>query len=299
MRGSPRSLGLALALAVMTGATANDARAGAPPARIVSLNLCTDQLLVDLVARERIAGVSFLSLDRTLSAAADKLAGLKQLRGTAEEVLALKPDLVIAGEYSTGATIDLLRRLGQRVLVVPLATSFDGLRQTLRLIAAEVGERERGEAIIKDFDDRLRGARSTVQSRPTAIAYQVNSLVSGPQSLLDAALDAAGYRNVARDMHLGPAGRLPLEQLITSPPDLIVLANAPGDFQTVLGDNLRHPAFADLLRRRPHVHLPMSLWMCATPKIAEAVEILASMKATGLASAEPLANAAPQPEPQR
>ncbi len=290
-----RGAGLKLLTMVLLALWAGSAALGADPAprRIVSLNLCTDQLLVELVAPERIAGVSVLGSDRSLSASAAALDAFPKLSGSAEEVLALKPDLVIAGEYTTGATVDLLRRLGQKVLIVPLATDFEGMRQTLRLIAGAVGETARGEAIIADFDARLRSARSTVPSRPTAIAYQVNSLVSGPQSLLDAALEAAGYRNMARDLKLGPAGRLPLEQLVATPPDLVVLANAPSDFQTVLADNLRHPALADLLRRRPNVHLPMPYWMCATPKLADAVEILASMKSTGLADAAPHADQAP------
>jgi iron complex transport system substrate-binding protein len=263
---------------VQTGAVASE-----PPRRIVSLNMCTDQLLIDLVAPERISAVSFLATDKTLSAAADRLQNFKRVKGTAEEVLALNPDLVIAGEYTTGATVDLLRRLGRTVLVVPLASDFDGMRATIRQMAVAVGAVERGEEIIRAFDERLRGARSTLATQPTAIAYQVGSFVSGPESLLDAALTAAGYRNLAREMHLDVAGRLPIEQLVTSPPDLLVLANAADDFQTVLADNLRHPALKQLMKQRPSVHLPMPYWMCATPKIAEAVEILAAMKKTGFA----------------
>jgi iron complex transport system substrate-binding protein len=285
LRGGFTEFGIFLALAAFAGIGEAFAE---PPRRIVSLNLCTDQLLVDLVPRESISAVSFLATDRTLSAYASRLQGLKQVRGTAEEVLALAPDLVIAGEYTTGPTVELLRRLGVKLLVVPLAADFEGMRASLRMIAEAVGEKDRGEKIITEFDERVKGARSTVPGRPTAVAYQVNSLTSGPGSLLDAALEAAGYHNIARDRQLGPAGRLPLEALVASPPDLIVLANAPGDFKTVLGDNLRHPAFADLLRRRPNVHLPMPLWMCATPKIAEAVEILASMKRTGVAATDGL-----------
>ncbi len=281
MRGELTTLVLIGALAFLAGP--DRARAADPPRRIVSLNLCTDQLLVDLVARERIAAVSYLATDRTLSAAASQLTGLKQVRGTAEEVLALNPDLVIAGEYTTGATVELLKRLGQRVLVVPMASDFDAMRKTVRQMAAAVGESQRGEDVLSAFDERLAGARSLVQTRPTALAYQVGSFVSGPESLLDAAMEAAGFHNLARDRKLGAGGRLPLEQLVATPPDLLVLANAPDDFQTVLADNLRHPALADLMTRRPHVHLPMPYWMCATPKIAEAVEILAAMKSTSLA----------------
>lgn len=284
MRGGLKMIGLVVAGALMALVPAHaQSSLSDPPRRIVSLNMCTDQLLLDLVEPERIAGVSFLATDRTLSADWRRLAPFKKLKGTAEEVLALKPDLVIAGEYTTGATVDLLRRLGQNVLIVPMATDFDGMRKTVRQIAAAVGEMARAEKVLNDFDERLSAARSTVQSRPTAIAYQVGSFVSGPESLLDAALTAAGYRNLARELALGAGGRLPLEQLVTTPPDLLVLANAPNDFRTVLADNLRHPALAQLMQRRPSVHLPMPYWMCATPKIAEAVEILASMKATGFA----------------
>lgn len=281
MRGALRTLVMICALALLAGP--DHARASDPPRRIVSLNMCTDQLLIELVARERIAAVSYLATDRTLSAAASQLTGLKQVRGTAEEVLALNPDLVIAGEYTTGATVELLKRLGQRVLVVPMASDFDGMRKTIREMAAALGEVQRGEDVLSAFDERLAGARSLVPTRPTAIAYQVGSFVSGPESLLDAAMEAAGFHNLARDRKLGAGGRLPLEQLVATPPDLLVLANAPDDFQTVLADNLRHPALADLMTRRPHVHLPMPYWMCATPKIAEAVEILAAMKSTSLA----------------
>lgn len=263
------------------------APAHASPQRIVSLNLCIDQLLIDLVPRERIAGVSYLAADPTLSASPEKFAGLPLLKGASEEVLTLAPDLVLAGAYTTGATVDLLRRLGLKVAIVPIAGDFDGMRESIRQIARAVGESARGEAMIAEFNDRLSAARSTVPSRPTALAYQVSSLVSGPTSLLDAALDAAGYHNLARDLDLGLAGRLPLEMLVAAPPDLIVLANRPDDFQTVLADNLRHPALTRVLAKRPSIALPMPYWMCATPKIAEAVETLAALKATRFAAAAP------------
>lgn len=287
VRGALRALGLVAVLNVGAGgAVVAQSPATQAPRRIVSLNLCTDQLLLDLVAPDRIAGISYLGADATLSAEAKRLANFRKLRGTAEEVLAVDADLVIAGEYTTGATVDLLRRLGRNVLVVPIATDFDGMRATVRQIASAVGEHARGEEILKAFDDRLHAARSTVQSKPTALAYQVGSFVSGTDSLLDATLTAAGYRNLARELKLGGGGRLPLEQLVATPPDLLVLANAPNDFRTVLADNLRHPALQYVMQRRPSVQLPMPYWMCATPKIAEAVEILASMKANGLARAD-------------
>ena len=267
-------------------AIAASARADGKPQRIVSLNVCVDQLLVELVEPDRIAGVSRLAADPKVSALPGKLSRFKALRGSAEEVLALQPDLVLAGEFTTGATIDLLKRLGKTIVTVPLASDFDAMRAGIRQIASAVGEDEKGEAMIAEFDERLSAARSTIRSRPTAIAYEANSLVSGSHTLMDAALDAAGYRNLARDLKLGPGGRLPLEMLVAAPPDLIVLANAPDDYRTAAADNLRHPALMRVLQSRPSIVLPAPYWICATPKIADAVELLAAKKKTSFAAAE-------------
>jgi len=269
-------LGLAAVLAAGPGA--GSARAAEFPHRIVSLTVCTDQLLLDLVSRDRIAAVSYFATDPTLSLKVEEARGIKGVRGMGEEVLALEPDLVIAQEYSTTATVNLLRRLGFRVVLVPLATDFAGMRTAIRMIADAVGEGPRGEALIASFDKRIAAAQPHGPERPTALAYQVNSLTSGPGSLADAALTAAGFHNITRDRKLGPAGRLPLEEIAADPPDLVVLGNAPDEFRSVVGDNLRHPVFAELLKHRPHMRLPMPLWLCATPQIADAVERLGAMR---------------------
>lgn len=263
---------------VLTGLFVLPASSADVPKRIVSLNLCTDQLLLDLVPRDRIAALSYLTTDATLSAKVAEATGIPGLRGEAEEVLAFNPDLIIAGEFSTPSTVNMLQRLGRKVLVVPLPSDFMTLKQGIGLIADAVGETEKGGALVKDFERRLASARPQGAARPSALAYQVNSLASGPGSLVDEVLEAAGFHNLARDIARGPAGRVPLETLVLTPPDLIVMANAPDDFATVIGDNLRHPAFRRLLAERPNIHLPMPLWMCATPKITEALEQLAAKR---------------------
>ncbi len=261
---------------VASGAAAGSAGA---PRRIVSLNLCTDQILLDLVPRERIAALSELAADASLSAMAAEARGLRAIRGTAEEVLALDPDLVIAGAFTTPATVDLLKRVGRRVVTVPLASDFAGIRTATAEIAKAVGEEKRGAEIIARLDARLAAVAAGVPAeRPSVVAYQVGSLASGAGSLLDQALAAAGLRNLAREKNLGALGRMPLEQLVLDPPDLVVLAHAADDFRTVLADNLRHPAFTTLIARRPSLHLPMPLWMCGTARIADAVEALAEAR---------------------
>src|SRR5262245_6215272 len=95
LRRSLASLGLMAAAALCPAAgQADDA-----PRRIVSLDLCTDQLMLELAPREHIAAVTHLAADPTVSAIPDKARGLAITHGGAEDVLRLDPDLVLAGPY--------------------------------------------------------------------------------------------------------------------------------------------------------------------------------------------------------
>jgi iron complex transport system substrate-binding protein len=269
------ALGVCLTLA----SAAWPAQAPVKPARIVSLDLCADQLLIELVERERIAAVTHLAADREVSAIWEKGKGLPITRGAAEDVLRYKPDLILAGPFGVAPTVGLLRRLRMNVVVVPIAADFDGVRAAVRVVAAAVGEEARGEAMIAAFDRRLAAvALAQLAPQPSAVVYQVGGAVSGG-GLADAALTAAGFRNKAAEYRLKRNGQVPLELLAASPPDLLVLTSAADEYRTVVSDNLRHPALAALRKGRPSIEVPWRLWLCGTPHIADAVVRLAEARA--------------------
>lgn len=269
-------IGLAAALLAWC-ASAPAAAAG--PRRIVSLDLCTDQLLVELVDRARIAAVTHLAADPAVSAIPDKARCIAITRGAAEDVLRYDPDLVLAGPFGVSATVNLLRRLDRNVVVVPLPQDLDGVRASVRAVAAAVGEQANGEAMIAEFDRRLARLAAPASSPPTAVIYQIGGSVSGPGSLADAALAAAGFRNVSAAYRLTRGGQVPLESLVARPPDLLVLASSPEEYRTALADNLRHPVIALLRRRGASLELPWRHWLCGTPHLADAIERLAEARA--------------------
>src|SRR5262245_31812840 len=91
----------------------------AKPQRIVSINYCTDQLLLRLVEPERIASMTFLSWEKDATPAeyAPLLTHIKQNHGLTEEVLREDPDLVLSGTFSSYYTNTLLQRLGRNIHV--------------------------------------------------------------------------------------------------------------------------------------------------------------------------------------
>ena len=268
-----------LALALV--AAAMPTRAGAEPAqRIVSLNLCTDQILIDLVPPERIRALSHVAADPASSSIADRAGRFTRIRGDAEEVLALDPDLIVTTEFSTPTTISLLERLGRRVVKIPFAHDIAGVRTAVMRIAEAVGAEEAGRAIVANFDRRL-AALATVPEHgpaPTAVIYQVNSLVSGAGTLEDEALRVAGFRNQASELCLAPGGRVALEAIVAHPPDLMVLSGPSGEYRTVVADNLSHPALAIAMRQRATLVVPWRYWLCGTPYIADAIEQLVAAR---------------------
>ena len=274
------SLLVSITLCAAQQGAAHASEAVRKPSRIVSLDLCADQLLVDLVERRRIAAVTHLIGDASVSPVPEKARGLSITRGGAEDVLRHDPDLVLAGPFGVSATVDLLRRLGRNVVIVPQPADIDGVRATVRTVATAVGEAAAGEAMIAEFDRRLTSLPRPAQPSPapTALIYQIGGAVSGPGSLADAALAAAGFRNMSADYRLTRGGQVPLESLIARPPDLLVLGSAPEEYRTALADNLRHPIIRLLRQRHAFLELPWRHWLCGTPHIADAIERLAEAR---------------------
>ena len=125
---------LALALA---GCAQPAARRGG----IVSTNPCADAILVRLVAPDRIAAISHYSQDpAATSLPLDVARRFATTAGTAEEVIARAPDLVLADSFAPATTLNAYRRAGLRVVVLDSPTDVAASIAQVRQVAAAVGE---------------------------------------------------------------------------------------------------------------------------------------------------------------
>ncbi len=230
---------------------------------VVSLNLCTDQLLA-LLAPEKIAGLTPLARDPAISYIADTAKAFPIVRPSAEAVLALLPDLVLAGPYGAQATIALLRERGVPVLQLGLPQSFGAIRTQLRQLADALGVPGRGEHLEQEMDALLDSVPVRLLPR-TALFWGARGQSSGPGSLADAVLAAAGYVDIGSGHAIG------LETLAAHPPDLLVVPETPA-FPSLATDLLSHPA----VRPIPRITLPPALLICGGPWTALAVRLLAT-----------------------
>ena len=104
----------------LTLVTSSSAAAADPPRRVVSFNICADQLVVALADPAQIAGLSPYATDPTLSAVAEEARAFRRVPWHAESVVPLDPDLVLVGPRDRSVTQRMLGALGFRVVGIDL-----------------------------------------------------------------------------------------------------------------------------------------------------------------------------------
>ena len=259
--------------AAVVAASVVAAPAAAKPQRIVSLNLCADQLVLRLAEPANIASVTLHAADPELSTMATAAAGIHANRGRAEEVVALGADLVFTAAPSAQPTVFMLRRLGIEVVELALAESIEGVRGLVCEVAARLGEEARGEAAIAEMDARLAAVAAVRGPRPRLAVLQARGHTAGSGTLIDEIVRIAGFENVATELGVTGSGYLGLESLVLARPDTVVLSGYRSDQASLAVQLFDHPA----LRGRDDitvVAMPVALWLCATPAVVEAAERL-------------------------
>lgn len=264
-------MGFGAALAVLVLPSLADA--AAVPKRVVSMNVCTDQIAMLVVAPGQLRSVSYLATNPHTSAMAGEAAAVAVNHGQAEEIFLMRPDLVIAGTYTTRTTVNLLKRLGFRVEEFAPAVSFDDIRVNIRRMGELLGREERAEALVARFDDRLSRLHAAPSGIRTALTF-ASSYTSGSGTLSQAALDLAGLDNIAVERGISGSTRLPLEVLVATDPDLLVSADRDYGAPALAGETFVHPAYRALARRKAAVSVPSKLWVCGGPFTLQAVRIL-------------------------
>ena len=241
--------------------------AAATPERVVSLNLCTDELLLQLGDPGQIAGLSWLARDANLSWHSEEATQYPAVRGIAEEIIHLEPDLVLAGEFSTPATVALLERLEIPLLRLPLPHSFAEIRSQITRVAEALGQEERGQQMLASMQQRL-DALADGKHTVTAALFEPNGQTATAGSLLHEVMTLAGLENLAADWpQFAP---LPLETLVYRKPHILVLSQH-GAHPSLATELLEHPA---LRGRFQTVEVPAQAWTCGTINTVRAVEIL-------------------------
>lgn len=268
---------------VVAGALAMTAGAAPPPKRIVSLNSCLDTMLVHLADHSQIAALSHYAREEHSSTIAAEARTLPFIWESAEETIALQPDLVLASQHSALATRNALKRLHVPVQRFKVPKSVDESLDQVRKMARLVGQPERGDALVARIEAAIAAATPPPGARRlSALIYQPNGFAAGPGTLVDEVMTRAGFDNVARRFGLKTWGNVPLERLLADPPQ-VLLAGEPAPGARSWADRvMTHPALKSISGRMRQVRVPEKLLYCGGPVLIETATALSRARAQAL-----------------
>lgn len=254
----------------------------APPSAggggIVSMNPCADATLLELVPPSRIAAISHYSqrADST-SIPLDVARRFRGNNGTAEEVIGMRPDLVIASSFTPPSTREAFARARLRVLYLDIPPSIADSKAQVTELAETVGAPAKGAALNARIDAAVAAARWRGPKAP-ALLWIGGNLVTGGKTLLDDLMTSAGFSNQAAHYGLTHTGHLPMERVIAEPPKVMLAPDEPGHDSDSRAASLRARAIAETGLPVTQAQFSRTLVNCGGPVIPAALARLAAIR---------------------
>jgi iron complex transport system substrate-binding protein len=250
--------------------------ASAAPRRIVSLDLCADQLLIALADRGQVAALTEWARDPDLSAVAAQARGWPFTRRSAEEVMALRPDIVIGAPFRTRAAIAPLRLPAAAMIDLPMQNDVAGIERAIATVAAAVGHPERGRRLITTMRAGLAAIGRPPGRGRVAAYYQRQGYLTGTGTLVDDMMTRVGLVNLARRLGRPALSTLSLEEMALARPAFLVME---ADTRTAADRGaaaLSHPVLAAAVPPGRRLYIPQALTVCGGPAYVRAVALLAA-----------------------
>ena len=246
--------------------------------RAASVSVCTDQFLLSLANPEQVAAVSWQA-GSVRSPVRDLVRDYPVIRGSAEEMLAVEADIVIFDPYGHPHTSVRLEELGTQVVRLGPISGTADVEDEIQRIADVLGVGQRGTELA----DELQQRRERLQARSDHLGYHPRALYvvpggggAGADTFIDEIIRLAGFDNLQAELGRVGWGPVPLEQLVETPPDVIIMSFFETSDPSLLDSFGRHPHFRELLATTPIITVPAETWLCAGPYLLDAAEYIAA-----------------------
>jgi len=234
-------------------------------------------LLLALADQNDIAALSPFARDRTLSFLHEKALAFPTTRASAEELIDLKPGLVLVGSFDSRHARAMLEAKKIPFLLLEPWRDLEQGRAQIRQVATQLGQRERGETLLSQIDRsiaRLTALATRTTSRRSALVLHRRGYVLHAGVIVQLA-GMAGLKNAAEGMGIAESTTVPLERIVVSPPDYLIVTQPPAPPSDQGEAFLTHPALGRLFPPAKRLVVPDNLSICAGPSTPALVDALA------------------------
>jgi iron complex transport system substrate-binding protein len=239
------------------------------------MNVCADQLLLTLADPDQILGLSRFARDGWQSPGMPDTGRYPALSGGAEDVLLLKPDIVVASLFDNRSTRELLKAKGLHLAELAVPRNLDEARVQIRDVGDLVGHPDRAAAEIARLDAAVARVRRAVAGQHyRVLPLSRRGWVAGSDNFISSLLLETGLFNAAGDLGFTFGGFASLEAIVSLRPDFIVVSQA-GDYARDDGQAfLLHPALERFYPPAKRVVIPERLTECGGVTLVDALDVL-------------------------
>ena len=196
---------------------------------IVSLTLSGDEILLGLVSKNRIAGLSGkINEDKEISNIVDKAKKFPKVESNEEVLISLNPDLIIAADWITKKIDDIGATIGAKVYYYKTPSNYEEQKKVIRDLANLVEEKENGEKIIKNMDNRLKSLQNKIAknykgAKPRILMYTSFGTTSGKNTTFNDMVKLINGVNVVAEAGVDRFKDISKEKIIELNPDIIIV----------------------------------------------------------------------------
>ena len=196
---------------------------------IVSLTLSGDEMLLGLVPENRIAGLSGkINEDKEISNVVDKAKKFPKVEGNEEVLMSLEPDLIIVADWLSKRITDIGAITGAKVYFYKTPNSYEEQKKLIRDLANLVEEKENGEKLIKNMDDRLKALQNKIAknykgAKPRILMYTSFGTTSGKNTTFNDMVKLINGVNVVAEAGIDGFKDISKEKVIELNPDIIIV----------------------------------------------------------------------------
>jgi len=202
-----------------------------PAQRVVSLAPANTETLFAIGAGAQVVG-----RDETSDYPANALS-LPTIGGYSgynlEGIVALHPDLVLAGGINTPELVASLEQLGLTVYFLQNPTTLEEMYINLETVAKLTGHESETAALVDSLKNRVAAVDAKIKavSNTPTIYYEIDATnptkpyTAGPGTFVDLLIDRAGGKNIGAELS-SQYPQISLEQLVVINPDIIILGDS-------------------------------------------------------------------------
>lgn len=202
------------------------------PQRILGNSASIDTMLLGVVTKDHLVGATEADRDPAISYIAEDTKDISltiPLTGLSmEDITRARPDLIVAATYTSGHELEMYRSLGIPVVVIDGPKSVDQVKDDMKIIAAAVGEKERGDRVVAEMDRQLADIDNKISSlhQKEPVVYLVTQMTryGGPGSMYHDLLTHAHLENAIALAGAVNGQAVSPEMIVKTDPDMLFVS---------------------------------------------------------------------------